>query len=411
MVYYVMDIALAGVSKKWQDLMDLEALELILAAGDIVPPAPLVFEALRYGNPSDINTVIICQGAIPNPSESLFGSLAWGGEATAPSGDPRPWAVQGVLKFNDSLMVRRGAGHHDVAEWRPFIEDLLRRFCIERAEAGARIHFLLWGPGARVYAPLARHHNHAAREWADPLVENGACPHFEEVNAALAASGRPPIVWDSLAPVIAFSDGACSRNGKPGARAAFAALITGAQFGATVIRGEVSPTEYAFIDERDPERGICTLQRAAIPSNNRGELLGIIYAFLALLRGRALGAVEVVSDSKISINTLEVWLPARLKNKTSQGLKNYDLVMIAWRLLGMLRLQAATVTLTHTRSHQKPPLSTAPSRERLIWKGNDAVDQHAGVPLTTPVAAHTIEVLSALAILQGFAHPSYSPER
>ncbi len=234
-----MDIALAGVSKRWQDLMDLEALELILAAGDIVPPAPLVFEALRYGNPSDINTVIICQGAIPNPSESLFGSLAWGGEATAPSGDPRPWAVQGVLKFNDSLMVRREAGLHDVAEWRPFIVDLLRRFCIERAEAGARIHFLLWGPGARVYAPLARHHNHAAREWAHPLVENGACPHFEEVNAALAASGRPPIVWDSLAPVIAFSDGACSRNGKPGARAAFAALITGAQFGATVIRGEV----------------------------------------------------------------------------------------------------------------------------------------------------------------------------
>ena len=403
-----------GVSEEWGRLMDPELLRRVFESEAPTPSINPAFESLRYGTPSDINTVIIggaglCFSNLADvtPSETLmqiFGCLSRAGlccERDNIAGDLRPWAVQGVLMIDESLAAQRVS----TEVWKPFFNDFLRRFCASRAEAGACIHFLLWGVGAQGFAEIA--HQHSVYKWSHPEKKSFRdCPHFEEVNAALTAAGRRPITWDNLSPVIAFSDGSCPRNGKPGARASFAAIVTGAQFGATILRGEVSPTEYAFIDDDNPERGIRgTPARPVAPSNNRGELLGIIYAFLALLRGRALGRVELVSDSEISINTLEIWLPARLKKKTSRDLKNYDLVMIAWRLLELLRVQAATVILTHTRSHQKPPPASAPSRERFIWKGNDMADRHADVPLAAPLttSSYAVEVIASPAILQEFA--------
>jgi len=392
-----------GVSEEWRSLMDPELLKRVVESEALTPS---VFESLRYGAPSDINTVIIGGAGLyfsdladVTPSETLmqiFGCLNRAGlccERDSIAGDLRPWAVQGVLMFDKDLATAE--------VWKLFFEDFICRFCAERAGAGVRIHFLLWGEDAQGLAGIA--HQHSVHEWSHPEKNSFRdCPHFLEVNAALTTVGRRPITWDNLSPVIAFSDGSCPRNGKPGARASFAAIITGAQFGATILRGEVSPTEYAFIDEDNPERGIRGVPAKPVaPSNNRGELLGIIYAFLALLRGRALGRIELVSDSEISINTLEIWLPARLKKKTSQVLKNYDLVMIAWRLLELLRVQAAIVILTHTRSHQKPPPASAPSRERFIWKGNDLADRHADAPLTA--SGYAVEVIDSPAVLRGFA--------
>jgi uracil-DNA glycosylase len=448
------DAILKGVDPAWLPLIDTALLDGALGAIDAMgdaartaPPPHLIFEALRYGAPADTVAFVNAQDPYPTPGDAqgvcfsvpagtalpeslkrIFGCLDRAGlrrehaaedkKTVLVSGDLRPWAVQGVLMFNSALTTRVGERRAHAAAWKPFVDDFLRRFCAERAAAGASVHFLLWGGDARAYAGLARRHKHAVHEWShpSPLADNKlpeearfrACPHFEEVNAALAAAGRRPVVWDNLSPVVAFSDGSCPLNGKPGARASFAALVTGAQFGAAVIRGEVCPTEYAFLDEDDPERGIRETQTLVAPSNNRGELLGIIYAFLALLRGRAVGRVELISDSEISVNTLLDWLPKRLKKKTERDLKNYDLVMIAWRLLGLLREQAACVVLTHTRSHQKPPPTSAPSRVRFVWKGNDMADKHADAPLTAPTADYAVEVLTAPAVLQVFARPGAS---
>jgi uracil-DNA glycosylase len=446
-----MDAALAGVSLEWRALMDLDylsrAIAPILADETVTPPLRLIFEAFRYGGPADITTVIMGQDPYPTPGEAqglcfsipggvarpeslkrIFECLERAGlcrehpelppaAQPAAGGDLRPWAVQGVLMLNAALTTRaRERGAH-AAAWKPFVDDFLRRFCAERAAAGARVHFLLWGDDARAYAAEARRHSHAVHEWThpSPLADNRqaeaarfrACPHFEEVNAALAAAGRRRVAWDNLAPAFAFTDGSCPLNGRPGARASFAALVTGGQFGAAaIVRGEVRPTEYAFVDEGDPERGLRATRAPATPSNNRGELLGIVYAFLALLRGRAVGRVEVISDSEISVNTLLDWLPARLKKGTERELKNYDLVMIAWRLLGLLRAQAAEVVLTHTRSHQKAPPASAPSRERFIHRGNAMADEHAALALKSGAPDYVVEVLDAPAVLRALATPS-----
>jgi uracil-DNA glycosylase len=436
----------------WGPFIDAEGLSAALAAldargdaGCLAPPAELIFEALRYSGPESVRVVIVAQDPYPTPAEAqglcfsvprgvalppslkrIFGCLsraglrrerAVEGHGTPVSGDLRPWAVQGVLLLNATLTTRVGARRAHAEEWAAFVETFLRRFCADRAAAGRCLHFLLWGGDARAFAPLARKHGHAVHEYTHPSPMADArlppqsrfreCRHFETVNAALRAEGRRAIVWDNLAPVVAFSDGACSRNGKPGARASFAALVTGGQFGVSAVRGEVRPFEYAFADEADPERGVVPTDVPAAPSNNRGELLGLAYCALALLRGCAAGRVELVTDSKISARTLDTWLPARLKKGTSHELKNLDLVMVAWRLLELLRARAAEVALTHVHSHRPAPPPDAPSRSRVLWLGNRRADAHAAAALARAaereIPDYAVEVLGAPPVLAALA--------
>lgn len=444
------DVILRGVDMTlWGPYIDSAKLDAALsaidAAGDadcIAPPDHLILEPLRYGGPDDYVAVALAQDPYPTAGEAMgicfsvprtralpeslkriFGCLDRAGlrrehldEKSKPitCGDLRPWAVQGVLMINAALTTRVGARRAHADHWKPFVDELVKRLCANFAAAGRRIHFLLWGGDARAYSAVARRHKHVVHEWShpSPMADNKLpdharfrmCPHFEEVNADLTAAGRRAIVWDNLSPVIAFSDGSCPLNGKPGARAGFAAVITGGQFGAAIVRGEVLPTAYALVDDADPERGLVATDALVAPSNNRGELMGLIYCFLALLHGRALGKVEVISDSEISVNTLTDWLPARLKKKTERELKNFDLVWIAWRLLGELRRQASLVVLTHTRSHQPKPPDSAPSRERFVWAGNHKADEHAGLPLKNE-ATYAVEVFNAPPVLKGLALP------
>jgi ribonuclease HI len=203
---------------------------------------------------------------------------------------------------------------------------------------------------------------------------------------------------EKLDKITAFSDGSCPRNGMPNARAAFAAIVIGGQFNTTIVRGEVQPFKYAFIDNDHPEYGIQPVKNnTIIPSNNRGELLGLIYTFLTLIHGNLSGSVEIWSDSQICIKTLLQWLPTRLIKGTERELKNYDLVEIAWKLLEKLRMQADKVIITHVRSHQKPPPKTSP--DRFIWDGNNLADQQAGIACSDEIPNYKIHVISDLDIL------------
>jgi uracil-DNA glycosylase len=423
------DEILRGV-EAWAPVIDMPLLDAALTnieSENVAPPPGLILEALRYGAPADFHTVIIGQDpyytpgtaqglcfsapGLPDSLKRIFGCLDRAhlrrnhGDTR---GDLRPWAVQGVLMLNASLTTRLGTARAHEKQWAKFVESLIQRLCT----SVEGLHFLLWGNDARRYGTTVERHGHHVHEWThpSPLADNRLapevqfrmCPHFEEVNAALKAAGRRTVCWDNQAPIVAFTDGSCPLNGKSGARAGFAAAIIGGQFSgyikdpaenshqpkASIIYGEVEPREYGLVGEH----GIRPTSIAAEPTNNRGELMGIVYCLLALLQGRAVGQVEIISDSEISVKTLLEWLPTRLKKGTERVLKNYDLVSIAWALLCRLRAQATSVEITHVRSHQKPPSSTAPARERLLWLGNDMADKHASKPMSEPpdYVIHTV---------------------
>lgn len=425
----------------------LSGIDALGDAGRTAPPPELIFEPLRYGGPADFDTVIIGQDPyatqgdaqglcfsvpagtdLPASLVRVFGCLDRGGLRPARpgkrGGDLRPWAVQGVLLINSAWTTRVGARRAHAAKWKNFADEFVRRFCAGAAAAGRELHFLLWGKDAQAFGPVARRHGHRVHAWShpSPMCDNSLpdearfrmCPHFEEVNAARAAAGRRPICWDNLAPVVAFSDGCSDLVGKKGvtatleSRAGFAAVVVGGQFGAAILRGEVCPALYALADEAAPERGVCATDAPAPPTNNRGEWMGLIYCFLALLRGHAFGSVEVVSDSKNCVDTLLAFLPARLRKGTERELKNFDLVWAAWRLLERLRGRAAAVALTHVRSHQKPPAANAPGRERFLHAGNAKADAHASAALGGG-ARCAVEVLDSPAVLQIYARPGTTP--
>jgi len=445
-----MERALAGVPNEWLPMFDrglLDKARGALESPDVTPPIALVFEPFRYGGPEDFDTVIVGQDpypgqghaqgvcfsvpagvALPDSLQRIFDCLdraglrrahpGADGKQPADCGDIRPWAVQGVLMLNATLTTRAGARRAHTSAWKPFFDEFFRRFCAARAANGGVLHFLLWGGDARAYAPVARRHGHAVHEWThpSPLADNqypeGArfrmCPHFEEVNSARMALGRAPVVWDNIVPSITFTDGSCPRNGAPDARASFAAVFSSAHLKGALIRGEVRPRTYAFVDEGCPELGVRETGEPATPSNNRAEYLGIIYAFLGLLCGRACGRVELVTDSEVCKDTLLRWLPARLQKGTEQGLKNFDLVMLAWRLLGELRARTAGVTITHVRSHQKEPPRSASPRERFLHRGNHLADRHAELALRNEEPTYAVEVLDSPAVLRALGREASS---
>ena len=89
---------------------------------------------------------------------------------------------------------------------------------------------------------------------------------------------------------FAFTDGACSKNGKPGARASYASIITTGddllrnRSGCVMTSGLVVDRPYQLVDAGAPERGIVACEDGIIAaSNNRGELLGIISALTVIL--------------------------------------------------------------------------------------------------------------------------------
>jgi uracil-DNA glycosylase len=413
-----------GVHPLWLPFLDCEEFASALAAIDVsqaTPPVGLILEAFRYVPPSEVAVVILgedpyvkegqAQGlcfsvpagaALPRSLVNVFGCLARGGfRREGGSGDLRPWAVDRVLLLNTALTAELdGKSGAHLAAWRPFTDRFIREFCAARAQDP--VHFLLWGGPARAHAAAVRKRGHHAHEWThpSPCADNmlspdrkfRACPHFEDVNAALAAAGKQKIAWDTHAPVFAFSDGGCSDNGGPKARASFAAVLVGGPFAGCVVRGEVCAREYSFVDSSVPVAGIRATDKTASPSNNRGELLGLIYAFLALLRGKALGRIEVVSDSEICLKTLKEWLPSRILKGTANQLKNYDLVAIAWRLLGELRAQATEVVLTWTKGHPKGAMP-AESHSRLLRSGNQKADDHCKIVLEKSGESPEIEVL------------------
>ena len=198
-----------------------------------------------------------------------------------------------------------------------------------------------------------------------------------------------------IRPIFAFTDGACSKNGKPGARASYATVVaTGDDLlrnrsGCTMSSGLVVNRPYRLVDAGAPERGAVACEEGdVVASNNRGELLGIITALTVIL-GQVIVAApaaapsalyEIVSDSRISIMTLVEWLPKRRATNTVHKLKNMDLLTIAEAMLARAR-EFARIEFVHVNSHRQAPAATAPARDHVLWLGNMLADSLATAAL------------------------------
>lgn len=399
-----------------------EVVKTLREGGRVAPEPGFVLEALRFCSPDAVTVVVIGQDPypgseggenvaqglsfscelLPRVGKTVPKSLVNIGRAVAkdaglealprPLGDLRFWAAQGVLLLNRALTTIPGKTRGQFNVWLPFSLELVKWLVARRAastESPVRpLVFLLWGKEAgklepAVAAAAAGSPEIQCLRWShpSPLSDNQRAPeekfencgHFREVNRLLRESGSRPIRWVEE-PSIAACDGSCKANGSRQAKAGYGAMFVRGPLQGMEIFGSVLPFEYCWVDEGNPLRGFRPSEVPAVPTNNRGEYLGICKLLLAAARAGLAAPLEVVTDSQLVKRTLEEWLPARRRKGTADQLKNYDLVLIADRLLKACRCH---VTITHVRSHRPPPVAGAPTREKLLWAANDRADRLA----------------------------------
>jgi len=182
----------------------------------VFPPAPDVFNALRFTPLQDVKVLILGQdpyhgpgqahglsfsvrpGVRPPPSlQNIYKELREDVGFEIPRhGYLRPWAEQGVLLLNAVLTVRQGEPNsHANKGWEHFTDAVIR--AVNAKES--RVVFVLWGAYARKKARLVTSKQHVVIESAHPSPLSvtkfmGTRP-FSRVNAALEEAGGAPIDW------------------------------------------------------------------------------------------------------------------------------------------------------------------------------------------------------------------------
>lgn len=189
----------------------------------IYPPAPDVFNALRYTPLGDVKVLILGQDPYHGPGQAhgLSFSVRPGvrvppslrniykeltedvpGFVAPKHGSLRSWAEQGVLLLNAVLTVRAGqANSHQGKGWEHFTDAVIR--AVNAKEE--RVVFILWGSYARKKKKLVTGKNHVVLESGhpSPLSEQyffGTRP-FSRTNELLQKAGRGPVEWQLPATV------------------------------------------------------------------------------------------------------------------------------------------------------------------------------------------------------------------
>lgn len=176
-----------------------------------------------------------------------------------------------------------------------------------------------------------------------------------------------------------FTDGACSSNGKVGAKASYAFWIPEHK--------ELSKAE--FVPKEDPQ------------TNNRGELLAIYKAVQCIYDNFPAEEVElqVYTDSMYSKNCLTVWLPGFIernwktsgyKGSASSDVKNRDIIEESTKLLTKFKSYILTYVPAHTGGDDE------------LSKHNEMVDRMAVAVLNPEVATVKIVHMNTEKPIEGF---------
>ncbi|MEO7002811.1 MAG: uracil-DNA glycosylase [Ktedonobacterales bacterium] len=187
------------------------------ATHTVFPPAPDVFNALRYTPLDAVRVLILGQdpyhddgqahglsfsvrpGVTPPPSlVNIYKELRSDLGCSIPNnGYLVPWAQQGVLLLNAVLTVRaHEPNSHKGKGWETFTDAVIR--AVNAREQ--RVVFVLWGAYAQKKASLIDFSRHVIVQSTHPSplsARNGffGSKPFSRINTALEAAGAPPITW------------------------------------------------------------------------------------------------------------------------------------------------------------------------------------------------------------------------
>ena len=195
----------------------------------VLPPLPMVFDALNACPLSRVKIVLVGQDPYPTPGHAhgLCFSVLPGVqvpmslrnmytelESDIPGfkrpnhGFLRAWAERGLLMLNATLTVNAGAAnsHKDVG-WQDFTDGIIK--LINSQCTG--VVFMLWGGFAQKKQKMIdeKKHRVVANAHPSPLSVKAwtGCKAFSRTNAALVELGKAPMDW-SLPATAALREGA-----------------------------------------------------------------------------------------------------------------------------------------------------------------------------------------------------------
>jgi uracil-DNA glycosylase len=189
-----------------------------LALGEVYPPPPDIFAALRHTPFEQVRVLVLGQDPYPGAGQAhgLCFSVQPGVKPPASlrnifkelhddlghpipkcNGSLVPWARQGVLLLNTVLTVRAGKPlSHRRRGWETFTDAIIEAV----GHKPDRVVFLLWGAQAQAKKKLIDAARHCVVESAHPSPLSAQSGFFgskpcSQVNAALRAGGAPEIDW------------------------------------------------------------------------------------------------------------------------------------------------------------------------------------------------------------------------
>lgn len=368
--------------------------------------------------------------AIPPSLRNIYAALIAHGlmraEGARTTGNLSKWVRQGVVLINTALTTTVGVAGAHIEEW----ADYTHRFIIEIGNTHPGAIYILLGKHAQ---KLARYipKSCASLEWSHPSPQSTAnrdpanpqhfskCTVFTVANNMLIANGHAPIDWDPVdyapitpvapvAPVttppfvaptpricgkisrehierghdlfvpdvfgnriVAFVDGAASRNGSDDATAAYAAIISCGETLYT-IQGVL-----VAVAERDG--------KVLVPTNNRAELMAMrdMFALLAseefIIEHGSVSAsgnarpLLIAYDSAYAAGCIREWYEKWCKVPPREIKHNLDIIGAAYEY--KKRVEAAReITWEHVKSHKTAPKE---ARAHYLWLGNSRVDMIA----------------------------------
>jgi ribonuclease HI len=225
----------------------------------------------------------------------------------------------------------------------------------------------------------------SCKKYTSSAIQISSIIELPDINISSPVHTQKTLNWMYRAHCLIYTDGGCQKNGSPNAVGSFAATLFNSQLGQIVVHGRVRPAIYTFDD--DVLRQTSTFAAA---TNNRAEYLAVIQALLAAREINVCGSIDIISDCKNAVQTINEWYPKWILCGTLDKVANIDLVKI---MCNLFQSFSGRCTITHTYAHKKPPPESASAVEKRNHTGNKYVDALATLALRFPPRA--IQLINA----------------
>ena len=238
--------------------------------------------------------------------------------------------------------------------------------------------FMLWGNDAQKHANSIDQTRHCVLEWRhpSPLAQASASEedkfintdNFTDATLYYESTYSRDINWNVSQTTFVYTDGACKNNGRPNAKGGYGAYFQKGPLKNLKIAAPLPHATYQGIDMKQ--------------TNNRAEMLATIDALTVYYNKGCVGNIILVTDSELTMKTINIWLSSWVRDEKVDQRKNADLLWELNSILLKVRSRQEEydheLTVIWTKAHvEKKHAPEKGTKKYKLWDGNRIADDLA----------------------------------